>query len=281
MSYELSAGVEGSSGRGAISGHRHHAALLRLVGSAGAVAAGGTVGLPALATAVTVAGVAVGAFGAADDRPGAGGGLAGAAFAVQLDHDVGAQGGVLLVAADPLVQLGRRPLSGREGARVEGHKHRVQAWTGRLAAALAGGGDGALADGFGVGGGHAEAVAGEGFAQRRPGGAQLGRGGVDAAELFGQGKGVLSLAPVGEEAAGLPAQVALSGRGQTRQVAWCPGPPRGARLVSELCPECLRESSDAGQVDCDLCLPFPIEHDDDQGGVLVVTSQGLLPSGRP
>jgi hypothetical protein len=28
-------------------------------------------------------------------------------------------------------------------------------------------------------------------------------------------------------------------------------------------------------------LPFPIEHDDDQGGVLVVTSQGLLPSGRP
>jgi hypothetical protein len=34
-------------------------------------------------------------------------GLAGVAFAVQLDHHVGAQGGVLLLAADPLVQLGR------------------------------------------------------------------------------------------------------------------------------------------------------------------------------
>jgi hypothetical protein len=53
----------------------NHPPLLGLVGSAGGVAAGGTVGLPALATALTVAGVAVGAFGAADDRPGAGGGL--------------------------------------------------------------------------------------------------------------------------------------------------------------------------------------------------------------
>src|SRR5215216_3466347 len=78
-----------------------HSPLLGLVGSAGAVAAGGTVGLPALATALTVAGVAVGAVGAADDRPSAGGGLAGMAFAVQLDHHVGAQGGVLLLAADP------------------------------------------------------------------------------------------------------------------------------------------------------------------------------------
>jgi hypothetical protein len=81
--------------------------------------------LSALATALTVAGVAVGAVGAADDRPGAGGGLAGAAFAVQLDH-VGAQGGVLLVAADPLVQLGRRPRPRRERMGVEGDKHRVQ-----------------------------------------------------------------------------------------------------------------------------------------------------------
>jgi hypothetical protein len=84
----------------------NHPPLLRLVGSADAVAAGATVGLPALVTALTVAGVAVGAFGAADDRPDAGGGLADAAFAVQFDHDVGAQGGVFLVAADPLVQLG-------------------------------------------------------------------------------------------------------------------------------------------------------------------------------
>jgi len=50
--------------------------------------------------------------------------------------------------------------------------------------------------------------------------------------------------------------------------------------VSELCPERLRESSDPGQVDRDLGLALPIEHDDDQGGVLVVASQGLLPSGR-
>src|SRR5215218_7051771 len=102
----------------------NHPPLLRLAGSAGAVAAAGTVGLPALATVLTVVGVAVGAFGAADDRPSAGGGLAGVAFAVQLDDHVGAQGGVLLVAADPLVQLGRRTLSGWEGAGVERDKHR-------------------------------------------------------------------------------------------------------------------------------------------------------------
>jgi hypothetical protein len=134
------------------------------VGSAGAVAAGGTVGLAALATAVTVAGVAMSPFGAADDRPGAGGGLAGPAFAVQLDHHVGAQGGVLLVAADPLMKLGRRPRPRRERMRVEGDKHRVQRRGGWLAAALAGGGNGALADGFGVASGRAQAVAGEGFA---------------------------------------------------------------------------------------------------------------------
>ena len=91
---ELFGGV-GSAGIG------NHPPLLGLVGSAGAVAAGGAVGLRALATALTVAGVAVGAFGAADDRPGAGGGLAGAAFAVQLDHHIRPQDGVLLVAADP------------------------------------------------------------------------------------------------------------------------------------------------------------------------------------
>ena len=50
-----------------------------------------------------------------------------AAFAVQLDHHVGAQGGVLLlVAADPLVQLRRRPRPGRERLGVEGGKHRIQ-----------------------------------------------------------------------------------------------------------------------------------------------------------
>jgi len=112
----------------------------------------------------------------------------------------------LLLAADPLEQLGRRSFSGGESARVEGRKHRVQAWGGRLAAALVGGGDGALADGLGVAGWHAQAVATEGLAQRRPGGAQLGGGGVDAAELLGQGEGAFGFGPIGEEAAGLPAQ---------------------------------------------------------------------------
>jgi hypothetical protein len=46
---------------------------------------------------------------------------------------------------------GDRSRAGRAPG-VEGRKHRVQAWGGRLAAALAGGGDGPLADGFGVGG---------------------------------------------------------------------------------------------------------------------------------
>jgi hypothetical protein len=128
------------------------------------------------------------------------------AFAVQLDHHVGAQCRVLLVATDPLVQLDRRPLSGREGARVEGHKHRVQARSDRLAGALAGGGDGPLPNGIGVAGRHAEAVVGEGLAQRRPGGPELSRGGVDAAELFGELEGALGFRAVGKEPAGLPAQ---------------------------------------------------------------------------
>jgi hypothetical protein len=49
-------------------------------------------------------------------------------------------------------------------------------------------------------------VAGERLTQRRPGGSELGRGGVDAAEFLGQREGALGLGPVGEEAAGLPAQ---------------------------------------------------------------------------
>jgi hypothetical protein len=194
------------------------------VGSAGAVAAGGTVGMPAPATALTVARVAVGAFGAADDRPGTGGWSVGAALAVQLDHHVGAKGGVLLLTADPLVQLGVRPGPGREGTRVEGHKHRVQSWGGRLIGAAAGRSYGALADGFGVPGWHAQAVATEGLAQRRPGSPQQLRGGVDAAQPFGQGEGAFGLGLVGEEAAGLPAQVASSGRAD-QPGRMVPGPP--------------------------------------------------------
>ena len=40
--------------------------------------------------------------------------------------NVGAQDGVLLVAADPLMQLSRRPYSRGEGAGIERHKHRIQ-----------------------------------------------------------------------------------------------------------------------------------------------------------
>jgi hypothetical protein len=56
---------------------------------------------------------------------------------------------------------------------------------------------------------HAEAGAGEGFAQRRSGGSQLVGGGIDAAELFGELESTFGLGPVGEELAGLPAQPAL------------------------------------------------------------------------
>jgi hypothetical protein len=65
-------------------------------------------------------------FDRGDTSPSAGGWLAGVAFAVQLDQHVGAQDGVLLVAADPLMQLSRRPYSRREGAGIERHKHRIQ-----------------------------------------------------------------------------------------------------------------------------------------------------------
>jgi hypothetical protein len=74
-------------------------------------------------------------------------------LAIRLDHHVGAQDGVLLLAADPLEQLGLRPGSAREGTGIEGDKHWVQGRGDRLAAALAGGGDGPLADGFRVAGG--------------------------------------------------------------------------------------------------------------------------------
>jgi hypothetical protein len=72
--------------------------------------------------------------------------------------------GVLLLAANPLAQLSQWPFPGGKSARVEGHEHRIQWWCGGLAAALVGGLDGALADRFGVASGHAQAVAGEGFA---------------------------------------------------------------------------------------------------------------------
>jgi hypothetical protein len=78
------------------------------------------VGVAALGTAGALAGQTVAALGPADDHPRAGGGLTRVAFAVQLDDHVGAQGGVFLVAADPLVKLRRRPRPRRERIGVEG-----------------------------------------------------------------------------------------------------------------------------------------------------------------
>ena len=127
-----------------------------------------------------------------------------------------------------------RPTTKSSSFRVEGRKHRIQWRRGGLAGALAGGGDGPLADGLGVAGRHAKAVATEGLAQQRPGCAELG-GGVDAAELLGE--------------RALPRTPSGIVRHRT-------GRPRPL-------------------------FALPIEHDDDQGGVLVVASQGLLPSGRP
>jgi hypothetical protein len=60
----------------------------------------------------------------------------------------------------------------------------------------------------GLGVGHAEAVATEGFAQRRPGGAQLSGGGVHTAQSLGELEGAFGFGAVRKEAAGLPAQVA-------------------------------------------------------------------------
>ena len=78
-----------------------------LVGSTGTVGAAGAVGVAAVGAAGALVGQPVAAVGPSDDRPGPAGGLAGVAFAVQLDDDVGALVGVLLVAADPRMQLGR------------------------------------------------------------------------------------------------------------------------------------------------------------------------------
>src|SRR5215218_8820840 len=87
--------------------------------------------MAALAAVLAVAAALVGALGAADDRPGAGGRPASAALAVQLDHHLGAQGGVLLLPAHPGGQLPDRAFPGREQAAVERQERRVQLGRGR------------------------------------------------------------------------------------------------------------------------------------------------------
>jgi hypothetical protein len=64
---------------------------------------------------------------------------------------------------------------------------------GGLAAAQASGGDRPPPNGIGVRGRHAEVLADEGLAQRRPGRTEFGRGGVEAAELFGEMEGAFGL----------------------------------------------------------------------------------------
>jgi hypothetical protein len=138
--------------------------------------------------------------------PRASAGLGGVAFGVQFHHHPGAEGRVVLGAADPFGQLPTRPRPDRQLAVVEGHKFQVKARRGRPPGALASGGDRTLADRLGVAGRHAQPVAGEGLAQRRPGGAQLGRSSVDAAQPLRELEGALGFRTVREEAAGLPAQ---------------------------------------------------------------------------
>jgi hypothetical protein len=79
---------------------------------------------------------------------------------------------------------------------VERHKHRVKGRSGRPARALAGGLGGALADRLRIARRHPKAMPLKGFAQRWPGGAQLDRGGVDAAQPLCEPEGALGLAAV-------------------------------------------------------------------------------------
>ena len=80
----------------------------------------------ALEAADAMVGQPVGAIGPPDDAPDPGAGLAGPALTVEFDDHVGAQDGLFLLAADPLIEVGRRLCSGGKGTEVEDGKHRVQ-----------------------------------------------------------------------------------------------------------------------------------------------------------
>jgi hypothetical protein len=167
----------GAGGSGGSAGIGHRLSLLGLMGSVGAVS---SVGLATFEAAGALAGQPVGAVGPSDDRPGPAGGLA-ARLSLFSSTTTLAPKVAYSCGGPPVMQLGRRPLPRGKGARVEGHKHRIQGRGSRPPAALASRGDRALPDRFGVVGGHPQPVPLEGFAQRWPGGAQHRRRGVDAA----------------------------------------------------------------------------------------------------
>jgi hypothetical protein len=103
-------------------------------------------------------------------------------------------------------------------------------------------------DGLGVACGHAEVVAGEGFAQRRSRGAPAEwrrRSGCPAAR---PGQGAFGLGPAGQRAAGLPAQRVGSG---------APEPPWAPKLLATLRPTC-------GQAHAGRCCP-PRQSTDGRG----------------
>ena len=163
--------------------------------AAGCVGARCALDLAAVAAAGPLLGQPLGAFGAVGDggHPPLG---TEPAFGVELDHGAVAERFDLLAAAQPHPMLAMGATRSRELTLVEGHEHRVEGRRGGLAGTLGGRGDGALADGLGVAGGHAQPMAGERLTQRRPGDPELGRGGVDAAEFLGQREGAFGFGPV-------------------------------------------------------------------------------------
>jgi hypothetical protein len=219
-----------SRSAGGVSSHRPPSPTPGLVSSAGAV---GAVDVAAVEPAGALAGQPEGAVGPPDDRPGPAGWPAGRLSLLNSTTDhICAQDSGLLVAPNPRMQLGCR-LPGAKGAGVEGHKHRVKAGGGRLALRWRAAWIARCWTASGFRAGRPRPCCWR-LCAATPGRAQLDCG-IHAAQLVGQGEGALSLCPLGEEAAGLPAQVALSGRRQTRRVAWSTScSPVPERQASEL-----------------------------------------------
>ena len=207
-------------------GQRASATFSPLLGLVGVIGPTRAVDVAAVAAAGALAGQPLVAFGPPDDRPGAGGWLAGG---LSLYSSTTTLAPKMAYSSSRRTHLSAiienhwySSAADRSRARVEGYKHRIQTRHGRLAASLASAGDGPLADRLRVSRWHAEAMAGEGLAQRRPGDPELGGGGgVDAAEPLGEPEGALGFGPVGEEAAGLPAhRRPLAVRLSTEQAGW-------------------------------------------------------------